>query len=401
VEFKKLIAPCIIVAMIFAAAGFIVGYKINKSKTADTTDESTTSSADSTLYGTEDDPYLQYDYSTYLDLGDYTGLTAVRSIQNVTDDEVLETIDQELTDSEDVTRGIEEGDYVVMDFTGTIDGEEFDGGTAEDYEIQIGENEVIEDLENGLLGAKAGDSLTIPVTFPDDYDDDTLAGKDAEFAVTISEVYVMTTKELTEETAQDMGYDSVEAYKEAVRENLEEEYESDADDTLDTDLFTQVMDNSELKDYTEEMYDQIKAEIDEEISATASQWGMDEDSVKLYFYGIEEDDDYTAIVEERMLEELVSEAIAAKENLLIDEDTYQEEAYNLAVSMEYDSVEDLEADYDRDEIRAYLIKLKIYDFLKENATITDEYVDADDSDYDYDVDEDADEDVDEDVDVEE
>ncbi len=375
-EFKKLIAPCIIVAMIFAAVGFIIGYKINKSKTTDTTEAGESTTEDS-VYGTADDPYLQYDYNTYLTLGDYTGLTAVRSIQNVTDDDVLDAIEQELTDSEDVTRAIEEGDYVVMDFTGTIDGEEFDGGTAEDYEIQVGQNEVVEDLENGLIGAKAGDSLTIPVTFPDDYDDDTLAGKQAEFAVTINQVYVMTTKELTEDTAQEMGYDSIEAYKAAIRESLEEEQESDADDTLDTDLFTQVMDNSELKDYTEEMYDQIKAEIDEEISATASQWGMDEDSVKLYFYGIEEDDDYTSVVEERMLEELVSEAIAVKENLLIDEDTYQEEAYNLAVSMEYDSVEALEADYDKDEIRAYLIKQKIYDYLKENATITDEYVDAD------------------------
>lgn len=375
---KKFVVPGIIILMIACTLSFIIGYKVNKND-SDTAEEEGVTTVEADLAEGETKAFIQHDYEKYLTLGTYTGLTATRSITKVTDEDILDAIEAELITWESVTRGIQKGDYVTLDFTGTIDGEEFEGGSAEDYEICVGDYDLLEELEDGLLGAKTGDKLSIPVTFPDDYDEEGesgLAGKKAQFAVTVKAVEIEKTEELNAASAKEQGYDSVDAYKKAKKEELEEENYLEAEDNLQAELFTMVSEASKLGEYTDAMYQEYQSVLDEEIADVAEQWGMDEESVKSVFYGITDDDSYKQAVEDKMLENLIFEAIADKEGLIIDESTYLEKALELAQSQELNSVEELETYQTKDEITAYIIKMSVLETIEAKATITEEYVDA-------------------------
>jgi trigger factor len=117
----------------------------------------------------------------------------------------------------------ETGDALTIDFVGTLDGEKFDGGSAEGVTLVIGDGRFIPGFEEQLVGAKAGDETTVKVTFPDTYQVETLAGKPAEFAVTVKEVKAPKTPEIDEELAKQLGFDSVDALRKAVKNQLDGE----------------------------------------------------------------------------------------------------------------------------------------------------------------------------------
>ena len=124
-------------------------------------------------------------------LGEYKGLKVPKSDTTVTDEEV----DKALADEQekqarfvDVDRPAESGDRLLLDYSGTVDGEKFDGGTAEDQTLVLGSNMFIPGFEDQLIGVSAGEQKDITVKFPDDYQVDTLAGKDAVFACNVKAV---------------------------------------------------------------------------------------------------------------------------------------------------------------------------------------------------------------------
>lgn len=132
----------------------------------------------------------------------------------------------ENTEYDQVERAILNGDYVSIDFTGTIDGKEFEGGSAEDYEFTMGEGEFLDDFESNLIGKSAGDTTTFKITFPDDYDDgsseDSVAGKEAEFTVKINSVSEVVVPEYNDAVlvASVTDYDTTAAYEDFLREDL-------------------------------------------------------------------------------------------------------------------------------------------------------------------------------------
>ncbi len=117
-----------------------------------------------------------------------------------------------------------DGDQVVIDFKGSVDGELFDGGTAEDYPLVLGSNSFIPGFEEQLVGAKAGDEVEVKVAFPAEYGAENLAGKDAVFACTVKEVKAPAEAVIDDELAKQYGADSLDALKGQIRERLEAEY---------------------------------------------------------------------------------------------------------------------------------------------------------------------------------
>jgi len=115
------------------------------------------------------------------------------------------------------------GDAVVIDFTGTVDGEPFDGGSGEDVQVELGAGQFLEDIEQALIGAKTGDSKQVSVTFPETIQDQQLAGKQADFEVTVKEVKKPKAAAVDETLAQNFGFDDLEGLKQAVREQLDSE----------------------------------------------------------------------------------------------------------------------------------------------------------------------------------
>lgn len=185
-------------------------------------------------------------------LGDYKDLTVEKQDREVTEEDVDARIKREqeaqaeLVIKED--EAAENGDTVVIDFEGFLGEETFEGGKGENYSLELGSNSFIPGFEEQLVGTKAGDSKDVTVTFPEDYQAEDLAGKEAVFKVTVHEVKAKELPELDDEFAKDVD-DSVESLaelKEKYRAELTETKEKAAEDAKDEAAIRQAVENAEI-----------------------------------------------------------------------------------------------------------------------------------------------------------
>lgn len=162
-------------------------------------------------------------------LGAYLGLEVGRREPAVDEERVeheLEHLREHLARLETAERPAREGDFVVIDYTGSIDGEPFEGGEGHDQLVELGGGRLIPGFEEQLTGASAGDERTIDVTFPGDYGAEHLAGKPAQFAISVKEVRERVLPELDDELAADAaGFDTLEELREDVRRRIAEQEE--------------------------------------------------------------------------------------------------------------------------------------------------------------------------------
>lgn len=162
------------------------------------------------------------------------------SVEEADIDDMLENLRKQRTDYSAVDRAAADGDQIVIDFLGRVDGEEFDGGKAEKAPLVLGSNAMIPGFESQLSGLKAGDEKTIKVTFPDDYQAEHLAGKETEFDITVHEVKEALLPELDEELVKSFGIEdgTVESLREDIRKNMTRELKQ----RVDGQVKNQVMD---------------------------------------------------------------------------------------------------------------------------------------------------------------
>ena len=159
-------------------------------------------------------------------LGEWRGVEVERHDATASDEEVdadLERMRESVASLETVDRAAATGDFVVIDFLGTVDGEPFEGGEARGFLLELGSGRLIEGFEAQLEGASAGDERTVEVTFPDDYQAEQLAGKDASFAVTVKEVKAKELPDLDDDFALEAGgYDTVAELREEIARRIAE-----------------------------------------------------------------------------------------------------------------------------------------------------------------------------------
>jgi trigger factor len=158
-------------------------------------------------------------------LGDYKGLEVGRREPAVTDAEVDEEVDRVRERSaklETVERSARKGDFVVMDFAGSIGGEPFAGGEGRDQMVELGSGRLVPGFEEQLEGAAAGDERAVTIGFPDDYTATELAGQEAEFAVTVKEVKAKELPALDDELAGEAGFDTLAELRDDIRERMTE-----------------------------------------------------------------------------------------------------------------------------------------------------------------------------------
>jgi trigger factor len=139
-------------------------------------------------------------------------------------DAALERIAQQQRKSESVDRPAEKGDVVQIDFVGSVDGTPFPGGSATDYQLELGTGSFIPGFEDQLVGAKAGEQRTVDVTFPADYGNTELAGKAAQFAVTVKEVRALAAQPVDATLATAVGMENLEELRTAIRERIDQDY---------------------------------------------------------------------------------------------------------------------------------------------------------------------------------
>lgn len=142
-------------------------------------------------------------------------------------EEALKRISENYKQSEkvDTKRAAKEGDILLIDFTGTVDGKAFPGMEGNDHELELGSNSFIDTFEEQLVGAKPGDKKTVTVTFPEPYHNDELSGKEAKFEVEVKEIRKAVLPEIDDEFAAKLGFEDAKGLKDAVKEQIKEEYD--------------------------------------------------------------------------------------------------------------------------------------------------------------------------------
>lgn len=233
--------------------------------------ESGTSEATEPAYTEEDlvdDSNGDLNILDYVDLGDYKGIELTKSITKVTDDEVTNEMESkavELTGS-DVT--VEDGDTAIIDFVGKLNGVAFDGGTASNYELEIGSGSFID----GLIGVKKGDTVDLNLTFPESYQSTELAGKDVVFTVTVNGV--KRKPQLNDEwLAANTNYATLAEFAAETKQKLEDAAETTASNTLESSGLDQVISNSTVKKYYKSLIEQGESQYEKRLNAYASAYG--------------------------------------------------------------------------------------------------------------------------------
>lgn len=312
------------------------------------------------------------DVTKYVTIGEYKGLTLERSSITITDEDVQAEIDYNLQENgTEVNDGtVEEGDTVTINFTGTIDGKEFDGGSAEDYDVVIGEGGMIDGFEDGIIGMKKGETKELNLTFPDDYYEESVAGKDVVFTVTLQKF--TRPAELTDEwVAANTDYKTVDEYCAGVKKELEDNEANTADYDLYENAWSEVLANCEIKEYPKEDVEQAVKAYKELNENYVKEAGM-EMSDFLEAQGMSEEDyedDCQQYAESKVEQNLIVQGIMDAEGLSLDDDDMQTLKDELVSEYGYESIDELIADYGEQEVNESLALLRVERFIVDNATV--------------------------------
>ncbi len=191
---------------------------------------------------------LTFPVTPEVELGNYKGVEVERAEYTVSDDQVEEEIKRALERSariEEKDGAAVDGDIVNLDYSGTVDGVKFDGGTAEKYSLTLGSHTFIPGFEEQLVGVKKGDEKDVKVKFPDDYHADELKGKEAVFACKINGVSCKNIPTADDAWAKDVSeFDTLEAYKNSIKENMVKQGERRARAENENNIINAIVDNS-------------------------------------------------------------------------------------------------------------------------------------------------------------
>lgn len=258
-----------------------------------------------------------------IQLGEYKGLSVKKASDEATEEEINASIDRELNKNAEMvlkeTGVLENKDTAVFDFSGSVDGEKFEGGTSENYELVIGSGQFIPGFEEQMVGLKAGDEKDIHVTFPNDYHEAKLAGKEAVFAIKLHEVKQRVVPTLSDDFVKDLnleGINTVEEYKAHVKADLEKEKKERNANQVSNLAIEQATANATFE-VPEEMVKEESERLMENSTRQIKQYGLDFDTYLQYMGKTKEDYEKELDAEalRTVRSQLVIEAIAKAENL--------------------------------------------------------------------------------------
>ncbi|MEB7437427.1 trigger factor [Mammaliicoccus sciuri] len=304
-----------------------------------------------------------------VELGDYKGLSIEKQDREVTDEEFNQAIEDAVSRQAELTvkeGEIAEGDVVNINFDGYVDGEAFEGGQAEGYDLEIGSGSFIPGFEEQLIGLKANDSKDVVVTFPEEYHAEELAGKEATFKCEVNEVKSKEIPELDDELAQELdeSVSTVDDYKEKLRKDLEEAKVNQAEATEKEEAITKATDNAKV-DIPEAM---VNTELDrmmQEFEQRISQQGL---NLELYYqFSGQSEEELKAQMKEdaekRVKTNLTLRAIADAENIEVSDADVEAEFAKMSEQFGL-SVEDIKATLGNNDILVNDLKIqKVIDLL--------------------------------------
>jgi len=317
----------------------------------------------------------QYTDDEYFELGKYKGVEIEKTIATVTDKELQEEIDEELTDYKNVKREAKEGDVVCIDFTTYVDGKKDKVLSTKNWEILVGDNEICAEFDEAVIGKKKGDTIAdISVSdlsgFPElESDGSEYAGKKV-----VSEIYIKYVSEkymleLTDEwVMENYGdeYDctTVEEYRQMMYDDILEANQETAEYDAYEAAWDKVLASCILKKYPAEVYNAVVEEDDADIAYQADYWGMTEEEY-CEFFEINREELYEKDVKSK----LAVSAIAEAEGISVTEEDIENGYLDLYEEYEFDSVEEMKAVHDDTDIEFALLEEAVMDLVYENAII--------------------------------
>ena len=312
------------------------------------------------------------------DVKDHSGLALVRHVVPVADSEIEETLKRIASQSknfEEKKGKAKAGDRVTINFVGTIDGTAFDGGTADDVALEIGSGQFIPGFEDQLVGAKAGDEITVKVSFPADYGVAELAGKPAEFATKVTKVEGAKEAEIDEDFAKKMGFEDLSKLKDMIKERMGAEYAQMSGMKLKRDVLDALD-----KDYSFELPEKlVEAEFNGIWNALTGE--MTRSGKSFADEGTTEEDarkEYRAIAERRVRLGLVLGRMGEKQGVVVSEQELQNALMNRM--RQFPGQEKMVIDYYRRnpaammELRGPIFEQKVVDAIVATAKLDEKSV---------------------------
>ena len=313
-------------------------------------------------------------------LGEYKGLEVEKDAEEVTDEELDERLNRELEQQAELVLKedgeVEDGDTAIFDFEGTVDGEAFEGGSAENYELVIGSGRFIPGFEDQMIGMKPEEEKDIEVTFPEDYQQESLAGKYAVFHVKLHEIKQRQVPELNDEFVKDLDIDevsTVDEYKEHLKnEMLAQKKKANEEKVMQT-VIKQAADNADF-DIPEEMVKQEADRMYKNAERQVKQYGMDFDTYLQYLNKNKDayKEELNKQAKETLRQRLTIEAIGKKEELEVTDEEVKDKYEEIA---EQYKAQDVSLDQVKQSIPESAVKdevryKKAIDLLVEHAEVS-------------------------------
>lgn len=346
-------------------------------KTEENTNEETSSVTESyeAIY------FKDIEISDKVALGDYKNLEVVSNVTAITDEDVDNYIDYMLSMSPELAEVtdrdvVEIGDVANIDYEGKKDGVAFDGGTAQGYDLGIGTGTFIPGFEEGLVGAKVGETIDLNLTFPENYGAADLAGAEVVFTVTVNKISKEITPEFTDEYVAGLGIENVatvEEYRVYLKNMMEDAEEEYALQDVQTQIITMVTENATVTEVPQELIDRFYNVNKNNMDYNAMMYGMDLESFVSAYYGMDAETfekETVATAEISAKQALVCLAIAENENLTLTEEDVEKAIEENYASYGYADADTFKKSIDLEEYKDSLLLNKVLDFLVENATIT-------------------------------
>ena len=309
-------------------------------------------------------------------LGDYKNLTVEKSKEKIkksdVDDELKKIAERQARFIES-SEPAKIGDFATIDFAGSVDGEIFDGGTAQDYRLELGSHSFIDNFEDQIVGMKVGEEKDINVKFPENYHEKSLAGKPAIFKVIVKKIESKEIPEINDEFASNVSeFENLEDYKKDIEKRLDEKLEMEKERKVENDLIEKIVETSEVNI--------PKILIDKQLDIFIKDLEM-----RLSYQGIKLEDylNYLGTTIEKLKEErqqqakdtvktrLVLEALIKKENMIVSDSELDKTLAEVADKYKK-NVEDYKKSLDNRTIAYYqndILMKKMLDFLKSNNNI--------------------------------
>lgn len=309
-------------------------------------------------------------------LGDYKGIEVEEVKNEITDEDVdkeIETVREmngRIVPVED--RPAKEKDTLDIDFKGFVDGEEFEGGSAENYELVLGSESFIPGFEDQLIGSEKGAEVEVNVTFPEDYQEESLAGKEAKFEVIVNEIKEKELPKLDDEFVIDVSeFDTLDEYKNDIKEKLEKSAKENAKISNQNNIIDKVVEDAEMEIPEVMVENQIENELNE-FAYNLQMQGID---MEQYFQltgssldGFKEE--IRPVAEKRVRADLVLDAITKAEKIEATEEDLDKKLEEMAEQYGQEDLDKFKKDMkkgDLDYLYKGISREKTVDFLMENT----------------------------------